>query len=123
MPTYGSCWPASPEAAFGTLIRIIGLLSQARQEKAPSGACEVAMSPTKERFVGIAGCRLAIGDSSYRLKDGTLSPGIAVTVSLLFAEPCLGRFREGTPISCEVAAAQGYRVVRSYDDAVMYGLV
>ena len=81
------------------------------------------MSPSKERFVGIAGCRLARGGASYRLKDGTSAPGIAVTVTLLLAEPCLGRFREGTPISCEAAAAQGYRVVRSYDDAVMYGLV
>jgi len=81
------------------------------------------MSPIKERFVGIAGCRLISGASAYQLKNGMSTFHVAVTVSLLFAEPCLRGRHEATSIRCEDAAVQGYRFVRSYDDAVAYGLV
>ena len=80
------------------------------------------MSPHKQRVMGIAGCRLATGRSPYLLKDGRSTYELAVTVSLLFAEPSLRRWQEGRPIDCEAAAMQGYQVVRSYDDAVQYGL-
>ena len=75
------------------------------------------------RFRKIAGCRLAASRSPYHLKDGRSTYDVAVTVSLLLAEPSLRRWQEGVPISCEAAAFQGYQVVRSYEEAVMYGLV
>jgi hypothetical protein len=81
------------------------------------------MSPYKQQALGIAGCRLAPCGNAYRLKDGTPTQQLAVTVSLLRAEPCLHRLYEAAAISAEEARAQGYRFVRSYDDALMYGLV
>ena len=81
------------------------------------------MSPNKQRFVGIAGCRLIPGRSAYRLENGTSTTHVAVTVSLLLAEPCLRKHPEAVAIACEDAAVQGYRLVRSYDDAVSNGLV
>jgi hypothetical protein len=56
-------------------------------------------------------------------KDGTQTCNVAVTVSLLHAEPSLRRLSEATPIACDKATALGYRLVRSYDDAVMHGVV
>jgi hypothetical protein len=61
--------------------------------------------------------------SLYRLKDGTQTCNVAVTVSLLRAEPSLRRLSEATPIACDKATALGFRLVRSYDDAIMHGLV
>lgn len=80
------------------------------------------MSPIKERARGIGGCVLAEGSSPYHLKNGTSTYNVAVTVSLLRAEPCLRRLRELPPISREEALARGYRIVHSYDEAVMHGL-
>jgi hypothetical protein len=80
------------------------------------------MSPIKLSMKGRAGCILAPGRSSYRLEDGTQTSKVAITVSLLHAEPSLRRLSEGTPVDCEEAVAAGYRLVRSYDDAVTHGL-
>jgi len=80
------------------------------------------MSPHKQRALGISGCRLALGGQAYRLKDGTPTQAVAVSVTLLQAEPCLSRLNEAQAISDEQASAQGYRFVRSYEDAVMFGL-
>ncbi|HJV95377.1 MAG TPA: hypothetical protein VJ608_05040, partial [Albitalea sp.] len=68
------------------------------------------------------GCVLAPTPNPYRLKNGNWTHHVVVTVSLLRAEPSLRRLSEGTPIACEDAQAQGYRLIRSYDDAVAYGL-
>jgi hypothetical protein len=73
--------------------------------------------------MGIAGCVLVPGRDAYRLTNGTWTHKLAVTVSLLRAEPSLRRLSEDIPIACKDAAAQGYKLVRSYDDAVAYGLV
>lgn len=81
------------------------------------------MSPIKQTAMGIGGCVLVPGGSLYRLKSGTQTYMVAVTVSLLRAEPSLRRLSEATRMSCEEAATLGYRRVRSYDDAVMHGLV
>ena len=81
------------------------------------------MNPLKERYVGIAGCRLVAGSSPYRLKDGTTTVHMALPLSLLLAEPALRRWQEGQPIDCETAVMRGYRFIRSYDDAVAYGLL
>jgi hypothetical protein len=80
------------------------------------------MTPNKQVAKGIGGCVLVPGPASYRLSSGAWTHHLAVTVSLLRAEPSLRRFSEGLPINCEDAAAQGYRLVRRYDEAVMYGL-
>ena len=60
------------------------------------------------------------------IKAGRAGPGrtegVAVPLSLVRAEPCLRRFVECSSIPCAEAAARGYRVVRSYDEAVAYGL-
>ena len=83
------------------------------------------MSPTKQRFVGLAGCQLVVGGSSYRLRDGKSTYQLAVTLSLLFAEPSLRRHKQdqSVAISCEAAAALGYQVARTSDDAAIFGLV
>ena len=81
------------------------------------------MTPDKQRAKGIGGCVLVPGPGSYRLRSGAWTHNLAVTVSLLRAEPSLRRLSEGIPIDCEEAAAQGYRLVRRYDDAVTNGLV
>jgi len=81
------------------------------------------MSPVRQRFRKIAGCRLVAGRNAYVLEDGRSTCDVAVTVSLLLAEPSLRRWQEGVPIGCEAAVLQGYRLVRSYDEAVMHGLV
>jgi ABC-type thiamine transport system ATPase subunit len=81
------------------------------------------MSPTKMDAKGIGGCVLAEGRSPYLLKDGTQTYRVALTRSLLRAEPCLRRLIDEPSISHEEARALGYRVVYSYDDAVMHGLV
>ena len=81
------------------------------------------MSPNKLAAKGLGGCILAPGGSLYRLKNGTQTYNVAVTVSLLRAEPSLRRLSESTPVGCDKAAELGYRLVRSYDDAVMHGLV
>ena len=59
------------------------------------------MSPNKLSAKGIGGCVLVPGGSHYRLKDGTQTYHVAVTVSLLHAEPSLRRLSEGTPIACD----------------------
>lgn len=83
------------------------------------------MSPTKQRFVGLAGCQLVVGGHSYRLKDGKSTRQLAITLSLLLAEPSLRRHKskQSLAISCEAAAALGYQVARTYDDAATLGLV
>jgi len=81
------------------------------------------MSPNKLSAKGLGGCVLASGRSLYRLKDGTQTYKVAVTVSLLRAEPSLRRLSETAPMACDEAAALGFRMVRSYDDAVTHGLV
>ena len=81
------------------------------------------MTPNKQAAKGIGGCVLVPGADAYRLKGGAWTRNLAVTVSLLRAEPSLRRLSEDIPIACEEAAAQGYRLVRRYDDAVMYRLV
>jgi hypothetical protein len=80
------------------------------------------MTPNKQAALGIGGCVLVPGPGAYRLTNGTLTHKLAVTVSLLWAEPSLRKLSEGIPIGCDEAAAQGYRIVRKYDDAVMHGL-
>jgi hypothetical protein len=82
-----------------------------------------AMSPNKQTAMGIGGCVLAPGGSLYKLRNGTSTYNVAVTVSLLRAEPSLRRLSEAKHIACDQATALGYRLVRSYDDAVMHGLV
>jgi hypothetical protein len=84
---------------------------------------EVAMSPIKQIALGIGGCVLVPSGSVYKLKNGTQTQMVAVTVSLLRAEPTLCRLSESARMTCEEASALGYRRVRSYDDAVMLGLV
>jgi len=81
------------------------------------------MSPVKLFAHGLAGCRLARGTGSYRSANGNPSNVLAVTVSLLLAEPCLHCFCGPETISVELAQAKGYRVVRSYDEAVALGLL
>jgi hypothetical protein len=81
------------------------------------------MSPTKQRFVGLAGCFLVSGGGTYRLRDGQSTCELAITLSLMFAEPSLRRHKHKpcVAISCEAAAAMGCQVVRTYDDAA-FGL-
>jgi len=81
------------------------------------------MSPNKQTAMGIGGCVLAPGGSLYKLKTGTPTCDVAVTISLLRAEPSLRRLSDARHIACDKATALGYRLVRSYDDAVMHGLV
>ena len=83
---------------------------------------DLTMTPNKQIAKGIGGCVLVPGPGAYRLKSGTCTHALAVTVSLLRAEPSLRRLSEGLPIPCGEAAAQGYRLVRRYDEAVLYGL-
>src|SRR5215471_2492617 len=92
-----------------------------RQEAGGCGSGDV--TPNKEAAKGIGGCVLVPGRDAYRLTSGAWTRNLAVTVSLLRAEPSLRRLSGEIPIACEEAAAQGYRVVRRYDDAVTYGLV
>jgi hypothetical protein len=82
------------------------------------------MSPTKQRFVGLAGCLLVVGGSTYRLRDGKSTRQLAITLSLLLAEPSLRRHKhkQCVAISCEAAASLGYQVARTYDDAAIFGL-
>lgn len=80
------------------------------------------MSPDKIAFKGLAGCVIAVGNTPYQLKDGTTTHAVVVPVTLVRAEPCLRRFAESSPISREAAQARGYRFIRTYDDAVVYGL-
>jgi len=80
------------------------------------------MSPDKQRAKGIGGCVVALGNTSYRLKDGVQTYAVVVPLSLVRAEPCLRRFAESSSITCEEAKARGYRSVRSYDEAAVYGL-
>ena len=87
------------------------------------GESDLAMTPSKQVAMGIGGCVLVPGPGAYKLANGTSTNKLAVTVSLLWAEPSLRRLSEGVPIGCEEAAAQGYRLVRRYNDAVTYGLV
>ena len=81
------------------------------------------MSPNKQTAIGIGGCVLAPGGSLYKLNSGTPTYDVAVTISLLRAEPSLRRLSEVRHIACDRATALGYRLVRSYDDAVVHGLV
>ena len=80
------------------------------------------MSPDKLIAKGIGGCVLALGNSPYRLNDGVQTHAVVVPVTLVCAEPCLRRFAESSSISCADAKARGYRIIRSYDDAVANGL-
>jgi hypothetical protein len=73
--------------------------------------------------MGMSGCVLVPGPHAYALANGTRTDKLAVTVSLLWAEPSLRKLSEGIPIACESAFAQGYRLVRRYADAVAHGLV
>lgn len=81
------------------------------------------MSPIKQAARGIGGCVVVPGGSLYRLKNGTQTYNVAISVSLLRAEPSLRKLSEATRMACDEATAQGYRLARSYDDAVMHGLV
>jgi hypothetical protein len=87
------------------------------------GPVQDGVTPHKERHVGIAGCRLVAGSSPYRLRDGTTTTHLALPVSLLLAEPSLRLWKESKPIDYETAVARGYRIIRTYDDAVAYGLL
>ena len=49
------------------------------------------MTPNKLSAKGLGGCILAPGGNPYRLKNGTHTYQVAVTVSLLRAEPSLRR--------------------------------
>jgi hypothetical protein len=80
------------------------------------------MSPNKLSAKGLGGCVLAPGRTPYLLKNGTQTYNVAVTISLLRAEPSLRRLLEATAVACDEATALGYRLVRSYDDAVTHGL-
>ena len=80
------------------------------------------MSPVKLFAHGLAGCSLVEGSGTYLLADRSPTNVVAVNVSLLFAEPCLHRLLRGELISTELAKARGYRIIRSYDDAVAWGL-
>lgn len=80
------------------------------------------MTPNKEAARGIGGCVLVPGPVVYRLANGTSTRLLAVTLSLLWAEPSLRRWSEGPRIGCDEAAGQGYKLVRRYDTAVMHGL-
>jgi hypothetical protein len=83
-----------------------------------------AMTPDKQRSMGLFGCRLVSGGSRYRLPDGSFTVHLAVPVSLLLAEPALRRWQqEGELVDCRDAEQRGYRFVRTYDDAVAYGLL
>jgi hypothetical protein len=82
-----------------------------------------AMSPYKQHAVGLSACRLVLGRGSYALSDGSPTQQIAITVSLLRAEPALRRLFEAPAISIEEALALGYRIVRSYREAEADGLV
>src|SRR3954452_8684977 len=93
----------------------------AERERPARGPTDV--TPNKERTVGIAGCRLVAGASSYRLRDGTTTTHLAVPVSLMLAEPSLRGWRESQAIEFDAAVLRGYRFIRSYDDAVAYGLL
>jgi hypothetical protein len=84
---------------------------------------EVNMSPIKQAAVGIGGCVLVAGGNLYRLQNGAQTYNVAVTVSLLLAEPSLRRRLKSEPMRCDEATAQGYRVVRSYDEAIAHGIV
>jgi hypothetical protein len=84
---------------------------------------QLDVTPDKQRCMGIAGCRLVAGGTPYRLRDGTTTVHLAMPVSLLLAEPSLRRWRESQPIDHDTAVLRGYRFIRSYDDAVAYGLV
>jgi hypothetical protein len=81
------------------------------------------MSPNKHIAKGIGGCVLVPGPSTYPLRSGASTHLVAVTVSLLWAEPSLRRLPESAPIRCDDAAAQGYRIVRRYEDAITHGLI
>ena len=81
------------------------------------------MSPIKQTARGIGGCVVVPGGSVYELKNGTQTCNVAITVTLMRAEPSLRKLSEATPIACKEATALGYRLVRSYDDAVMHGPV
>jgi hypothetical protein len=80
------------------------------------------MSPDKQIAKGIGGCVLARGRTAYRLTDCVQTYVVVVPVTLVYAEPCLRRLSESVPISCEEALARGYRIVRTYDEAVAFGL-
>jgi hypothetical protein len=82
------------------------------------------MAPQRQMAIGIDGCVLVAGSGAYKLADGTLTTKVAaVPLTLMFAESSLRKQSEGSPIRCEAAAALGYTIVRSYSDAVAYGLV
>jgi len=89
---------------------------------AAAGCVEVSMSPDKRIAKGLGGCVLAQGSTPYRLKDGVQTYAVVVPVTLVYAEPCLRRLSEAAPISCAEAIARGYAIVRSYDEAVAFGL-
>ncbi len=84
---------------------------------------EVDMSPIKQAALGLAGCILVPGSSFYRLQNGTQTHNVAVTVSLLLAEPSLRRLLRAEPMSCGEATAQGYRIVRTYEEAMAQRVV
>jgi hypothetical protein len=70
----------------------------------------------------LGGCVLAPSNTSYRLRDGMQTHAVAVPLSLVLAEPCMRKLADVKAISCEEAAARGYRFVRNYDEAVAYGI-
>lgn len=73
------------------------------------------MSPIKQAAHGIAGCVvLPRRDEAGRL--------LAVTLSLVRAEPCLRRLAGLNASSFAEAQALGCRWIRSYDEAVLCGL-
>lgn len=80
------------------------------------------MTPHKQRAKRIGGCVIVSGNVTYRLKDGTPKQTVVVPRSFAFAEPSLRRLVESTALSWEDVRALGYRVVRTYEEAVAYGL-
>ena len=84
---------------------------------------EVAKSPIKQAAVGIAGCDLVPGRNLCRLRNGSETYNVAVTVSLLLAEPSLRRRPKSEPMRCDEATAsapaamrRGVRVLRPATD-------
>lgn len=82
----------------------------------------VTVTPYKQRVKGIGGCVIAPGNTTYRLANGSRTQAVVVPRSLVFAEPSLRQLIEAPVLTWEEARELGYRAVRSYEEAVAYGL-
>ena len=80
------------------------------------------MPPIRQAAHGLAGCILVPRRRGNGAPSRTAGVPLAVTVSLVRAEPCLSWLAGLRPMSLEEVRALGCRLVRSYDDAVMAGL-